>query len=318
MIIQTILLDPSGAVWTDEASNVSRPDPSGAIQVDAEHPSRNRLLAAQGRGSPRGSPPAITRQDSGLLDVGARPGKARGAFCSPLPHRRQAIIFMTTTGGDRDLTSLAHETGHAFAMIEAGRALPLLFQREVGNEIGEMAAMAMELLVSPFLHRAHGGFYDDEDHRRSSAVQLERIVDALPRIAAIDAMQHWIYTDPAGSDRDSREQQWLELCGRFMRGADWSGLEDYLIARWHTHAHFFLYPFHYIEYGFGQVAALQIWRNSLHDRERAVRDYRRAVALGNIRTLPEVYRVAGSSLIFDEQPMRELIGLVERQHLALC
>jgi oligoendopeptidase F len=203
-------------------------------------------------------------------------------------------------------------------MIEAGRALPLLFQREVGNEIAEMAAMAMELLVSPFLHRAHGGFYDDEDHRRSSAVQLERIVDALPRIAAIDAMQHWIYTDPAGSDRDSREQQWLELCGRFMRGADWSGLEDYLIARWYTHAHFFLYPFYYIEYGFGQVAALQIWRNSLHDRERAVRDYRRAVALGNIRTLPEVYRVAGSSLIFDEQPMRELIGLVERQHLALC
>jgi hypothetical protein len=69
---------------------------------------------------------------AGLLDLGARPGKAHGAFCSPLPHRRQAIIFMTTTGGDRDLTSLAHETGHAFAMIEAGRALPLLFQREVG------------------------------------------------------------------------------------------------------------------------------------------------------------------------------------------
>ena len=50
-------------------------------------------------------------------------------------------------------------------MIEAGRSLPLLFQHDVGNEIGEMAAMAMELLVTPFLHRAHGGFYDDEDHR---------------------------------------------------------------------------------------------------------------------------------------------------------
>src|SRR5215208_2911328 len=44
MIIQTIGLDPSGAVWTDEASNVSRPDPSGAVQVDAEHPSRNRKV----------------------------------------------------------------------------------------------------------------------------------------------------------------------------------------------------------------------------------------------------------------------------------
>jgi hypothetical protein len=34
-IIHTILLDPSIAVWTDEASNMSRPDPSGALQVDA-------------------------------------------------------------------------------------------------------------------------------------------------------------------------------------------------------------------------------------------------------------------------------------------
>jgi hypothetical protein len=44
MIIQTILLNPSGAVWTDEASSVSRLDPSGADQIDAEHPSRNRKV----------------------------------------------------------------------------------------------------------------------------------------------------------------------------------------------------------------------------------------------------------------------------------
>jgi hypothetical protein len=37
LIIQTLRLEPSGAVWTDDASNVSRPDPSGADQIDAEH-----------------------------------------------------------------------------------------------------------------------------------------------------------------------------------------------------------------------------------------------------------------------------------------
>jgi hypothetical protein len=37
LIIQTIRRDRSGAVWTDEASNLSRPDPSGADQIDAEH-----------------------------------------------------------------------------------------------------------------------------------------------------------------------------------------------------------------------------------------------------------------------------------------
>jgi hypothetical protein len=44
MIIQTIGLDPSGAVWTDGPFNVSRPDPSGAVKADAEHPARNRKV----------------------------------------------------------------------------------------------------------------------------------------------------------------------------------------------------------------------------------------------------------------------------------
>jgi hypothetical protein len=44
LIIQTIGLEPSGAVWTDEAANVSRRDPSGACWVDAEHPARTRTV----------------------------------------------------------------------------------------------------------------------------------------------------------------------------------------------------------------------------------------------------------------------------------
>jgi hypothetical protein len=37
LIIQTIRRDPSGSVWFDEASDLSRPDPSGADQIDVEH-----------------------------------------------------------------------------------------------------------------------------------------------------------------------------------------------------------------------------------------------------------------------------------------
>jgi hypothetical protein len=44
MIIQTIGLDPSGTVWIDDAPNVSRLDPSGAVQADAKHPTRNRKV----------------------------------------------------------------------------------------------------------------------------------------------------------------------------------------------------------------------------------------------------------------------------------
>jgi hypothetical protein len=56
MIIQTILLYLSGAVWTDEAPNLSSLDPSGAIQIDAEHPTTDltakALKSASGRRRP--------------------------------------------------------------------------------------------------------------------------------------------------------------------------------------------------------------------------------------------------------------------------
>jgi hypothetical protein len=44
LIIQTIRRDPSRAVWTDDPSNVSRPDRSGADQIDAEHQATDLMV----------------------------------------------------------------------------------------------------------------------------------------------------------------------------------------------------------------------------------------------------------------------------------
>jgi hypothetical protein len=65
MIIQRIGLDPTGAVWTDRASNLSRPDPSGADQADAEHPARNRKVV--GSNPTSGSKTAGQRASLALL-----------------------------------------------------------------------------------------------------------------------------------------------------------------------------------------------------------------------------------------------------------
>jgi hypothetical protein len=44
MIIQTTELDPSRSDQIDAAPNMSRPDPSDSVQIDAEHLSRNRKV----------------------------------------------------------------------------------------------------------------------------------------------------------------------------------------------------------------------------------------------------------------------------------
>jgi oligoendopeptidase F len=72
-------------------------------------------------------------------------------------------------------------------------------------------------------------------------------------------------------------------------------------------------PFYYIEYGLAQLGALQVWRESRRDRPAALAAYRRALALGGTRPLPELYAAAGARLLFDREGIRELIELVESE-----
>lgn len=252
-----------------------------------------------------------TMSGAGLLDLENRKGKAPGGYCDSLPVRKLPLIFMNAVGVDEDVRTLLHESGHCFHVFEAAE-IPLLFQRHPGAEMAEVASMSMELLASPYIDQAHGGYYSESDVPRAQRNLLERAVHFFTHCASVDAFQQWIYTHPDGRDAEARDNKWLELRRRFEGDAiDWSGLEDERIARWYYQPHFFEYPFYYIEYGIAQLGALQVWRNSLRDPSNAVRKYREALALGGTRSLPELYRAAGARLIFDADGMRELIDLAE-------
>jgi oligoendopeptidase F len=256
-----------------------------------------------------------TMRAEGLLDLDSRPGKAPGGYCTTLPFRRRSFIFMNATGMDSDVRTLLHEGGHAVHGFEAAASQPLVFLRHPGAEMAEVGSMAMELLAAPYLGRDAGGFYGPDELRRSRTSHLQGVLFGLAHIAAVDAFQHWIYTSDEGRDRDARDRRWLELCGRFKPGVDWSGLTDLQVARWLGQLHFFTHPFYYIEYGIAQLGALQVWRNSLRDHTGAVAAYREALALGATRPLPELYGAAGARLVFDAGAMGELVALVE-EHLA--
>ena len=254
-----------------------------------------------------------TMIDANLLDLENRKGKAPGAYSQTLSFRKQPLIFMNAVGVDDDVRTLLHESGHAFHSFEAAK-LPIIFQRHPGSEMAEVASMSMELLAAPFIGEASGGYYDEDEERRSRAEHLEGIVMFFPHCASVDAFQHWIYLDEAGRDRDARDAKWLQLRARFEGdGVDWTGLDRERVARWYQQPHFFSSPFYYIEYGIAQLGALQVWRNSLKDPEEAVRKYRAALALGATQPLPELFKAAGARLIFDSAGMSELIEVVEEE-----
>jgi oligoendopeptidase F len=251
-----------------------------------------------------------TMAREGLLDLDSRTGKQPGGFCSYLPYRRRAFIFMNGAGVAADVDTLVHEAGHAFHAI-AVCDLPVHFQRYPGAEMNEVASMAMELLAAPYLGREHGGFYDAEKLRRARTEHLDGILNVLTWIARGDAFQTWVYASGEGDDRAARDATWRRISERFDPVVDWSGLDAERDADWHHVPHFFLFPFYFVEYGIAAIGALQIWRSSRQNEAEAVAAYRRALALGGTRPLPELFAAAGARLAFDAATMAELVGLIE-------
>lgn len=250
-----------------------------------------------------------------LLDLESRAGKAPGGYCTTLHWRGRPFIYMNAVGVHDDVSTLVHESGHAFHAFAAHRH-PFVWQRGSGHEAAELASMSMELLAGRYLARPEG-YYSIADAAHAQIEHLEDVLYALPHIACVDAFQHWIYTSGDGGDRDARDAAWLAIRQRFEPSVDWSGLETERVARWLRQSHIFTSPFYYIEYGIAQLGALQVWRDSLRDHAAAVQRYKRALALGGTVSLPEMYHTAGVKLVFDAPTMRELVELVESRIIEL-
>ena len=243
-------------------------------------------------------------RERGLLDLESRRGKAPGGYQSTLDETRLPFIFMNATGRNQDVFTLLHEGGHAFHAL-ATRHEPLVAYRGAPIEFCEVASMGMEMMACERL----GAFYDDADARRAREMHLADVLILLPWIMRVDAMQHWMYANPAHTRAD-REAQWLALEERFGDDLDWGEHAEWRTCSWVSKLHFFCVPLYYIEYAIAQLGAMQLWVNFLRDPARAVADYRRALALGNSRPLPELFQAAGIRFAFDEATVTPLMERV--------
>lgn len=250
-------------------------------------------------------------RDLRLLDLANRKGKAPGGYQSTLAEARAPFIFMNAVGLQRDVETMLHEAGHAFH-AQATREEDLYAYRGAPVEFCEVASMSMELLGNEFL----GEFYSSGDAARARRAHLEGIITTLAWIATVDAFQHWLYTHP-GHSAAGRDAAWTALHRRFNGEVDWSGLETARSKLWHRQLHLFLHPFYYIEYGIAQLGALQVWMNSRRDRAAALADYKRALALGNSRPLPELFHAAGCRFEFSEAAVRPLVAMVRDELRAM-
>lgn len=243
-----------------------------------------------------------------FMDLESRPGKEQGGFMMTFPASRRPFIFANASGRHSDVTTLLHESGHAFHTI-ASLPHQKMVSANIPMEFAEVASMAMELLHYDTLDE----FYAEEDRQRAIKEHLRRIPMLLLSIARGDAFQHWMYTNPDHT-AEQRREQWLIQRDRFQPFVDDSEVpRGWLRTGWHPILHFFQVPFYYIEYAFAQLGALQVAVNAEEDQAGALADYREALTLPPGPDTEELYATAGAEFVPTREKLSELMDWIRGQ-----
>ncbi len=247
--------------------------------------------------------------DKKRFDLESRIGKAPGGYNYPLYESGLPFIFMNSTNTLRDLVTMVHEGGHAVHSILT-KDLALVDYKNLPSEVAELASMSMELLSMEYWDEF---FKDPADLKRARKQHLEKVLEALPWIAAIDKFQHWIYTNPTHTATE-RRTEWMSIYKSFNGNVvNWTGLEDIAANIWQRQLHIFEVPFYYIEYGFAQLGAIAVWRNYKSNPTKALQQYIAALSLGYTATIGDIYKTAGISFEFSGAYIRELCDFVKKE-----
>jgi oligoendopeptidase F len=252
-------------------------------------------------------------QKMNRLDVDSRKGKAPGGYNMSLPESGVPFIFMNAAGTLGDVITMVHEGGHAVHSF-LSENLPLSYFKEYPSEVAEVASMSMELFTMEYWNEF---FPNEKELNRAKKKELERVLSIFPWIATVDSFQHWIYTHPNHS-QEERKENWLKILNRFStKNIDWSGFDEMRAFSWQRQLHLFEVPFYYIEYAMAQLGAIALWKQFKENKPKALENYKRALSLGYMRPIREIYEAAGIEFDFSEKYVEELKDFVWKEYMSI-
>jgi oligoendopeptidase F len=242
------------------------------------------------------------------VDLESKKGKAPGGFNYPLYEIGVPFIYMNAVGSQRDLVTMVHEGGHAIHSF-LSRDLDLCDFKSVPSEVAELASMSMELISMD----SWDEFYSDEKElQRAKKEQMQKVLEGLPWIAAVDKFQQWIYTTDHTADQ--RRQEWKNIMSELNSSViDWEGHEDAFLNLWQKQLHLYEVPFYYIEYGMAQLGAIAMWRSYKQLGQEALDNYDAALKLGYTKSIGDLYKTAGIEFNFSQEYVKELADFIKGQ-----
>ena len=204
--------------------------------------------------SPKMSEFAQMAFDKAWIEAEDRPGKRPGGYCTSLPKSQESRIFMTYGESVNEVSTLAHELGHAFHS-HVMWDLPTLNQDYAMN-VAETASTFAELIVADATLKEAK---TDEEKINLLDVKLQNAVAMFMNIHARFIFESNFYA--ARQKGLVSTDEITRLMVEAQKEAYIDGLGSYHPHFWAAKLHFFIdeIPFYNFPYTFGYLFSLGIY-----------------------------------------------------------
>lgn len=204
--------------------------------------------------SPKMSEFAQMAFDKAWIEAEDRPGKRPGGYCTSLPKSQESRIFMTYGKSVNEVSTLAHELGHAFHS-HVMWDLPTLNQDYAMN-VAETASTFAELIVADATLKEAK---TDEEKINLLDVKLQNAIAMFMNIHARFIFESNFYA--ARQKGLVATDEITRLMVEAQKEAYINGLGSYHPHFWAAKLHFFIdeVPFYNFPYTFGYLFSLGIY-----------------------------------------------------------
>ena len=221
------------------------------------------------------------------IDSEVRHGKRGGAFCSTISPRYTPWVLVNFQGKVDDISTLAHELGHAIHSMSAEDKN--IFEQHSCLPLAETASTFGEMLLSDYLERRVS------DKQILSNMLIKQIDDNYATIqrqsyfALFEKDAHRLIAE--GADIDQLNEVYLNnLQDQF---GDSMIVDDYFKWEWVSIPHIYNTPFYVYAYSFGQLLVLALYNQYKTEGRSFVPRYKEMLHKGGSQRPAELLRDAG-------------------------
>ena len=220
-------------------------------------------------------------------DSEARAGKRGGAFCATISPKLTPWVLQTFVGRPRDVSTMAHELGHAIHSLLANHhsiltqqsCLPLA---ETASTFGEMLLLEKLLSADPDPELLRDLLFSSVDD--SYATIIRQSYFSMFEVTAHKAIQE-------GASVDQVSELYLQnLRDQFGDAVE---IDPMFKHEWVAIPHFFNVPFYVYAYAFGQLLALALFQQYKSEGNAMIPRYLDLLAAGGSLAPVELLKKAG-------------------------